>query len=229
LRNKIQSRWAFVLPLALIGLLLLAGNASANEDQPTIAKDSIQVTAYTFNVYHKSADTWSWVPLMSYRVNGPIPSGSQLYAEFAVPGAGPVKFDCRTEETQKGRSWKTECGGHDIPEDKGSLYTGTVDFAIKMRNELAGGDAALFTGHIKVAKVHSNEYGPKVVNHFVYYVDHDLELAHRVRLPYARWRDGDESPNVQCCILGSWRRGHCKFSAPSVLSGQGSRQNVLRR
>jgi hypothetical protein len=177
LRNKIRPTWAFVLPLALISLLLSAGDATANEDQPAIAKDSIQVTAYTLNVYRKNFDTWSWVPLISYRVNGPIASGSQLYAEFTLPGSGPwVKFDCRTEDTQKGRSWKTECGGHDIPEDKGSLYTGTVNFAIKIRNELAGGDATLFTGHLKVAKAHSNEFGPKVVNHFVYYVDQDWNL-----------------------------------------------------
>jgi hypothetical protein len=84
--RKIQSDRALtLLLLALISLFLLAGSASAGEDRPTIAKDSIQVTAYTFNVYHNSADTWSWVPLMTYRVNGPIGSGSQLYLEFTLP------------------------------------------------------------------------------------------------------------------------------------------------
>ena len=74
-----------------------------NQDQPTIAKDSIQVTAFTLNVYKKNYDNWSWVPKMEYRVNGPIASGSQLYVEFTLPGTGPwVKFDCKTEETQKG-------------------------------------------------------------------------------------------------------------------------------
>jgi hypothetical protein len=205
LKKKIRLTWALtILPLALIGLLPSARNASANEDQPTIAKDSIQVTAFTFNVYHNSADTWSWVPLMSYRVNGPIPSGGQLYAEFAIPGAGPVKFDCRTEETQKGHSWKTECGGHDIPEDKGSLFTGTVNFAIKMRNELAGGDATLFTGRMKVAKAHSNEGGSKVVNHFVYYVDHDWNLP----IGYVfLTRDGVVGMNRPMFDVAFWVRG----------------------
>ena len=129
-------------------------STAASDDQPTVAKDSVQVTAFTFDVYRKNYDLWSWVPSMEYRVNGPIPSGSQLYAEFNIPGTGPwVKFDCRTEETQKGYSWKTECGGREIPEDKGSTYTGPVDFAIKMRNELAGGDMTLFTGRAKVKKV----------------------------------------------------------------------------
>jgi hypothetical protein len=157
-----------------------AGNSAAGEDQPTIAKDSVQVTAFTNDFYHKSYDTWSWVPLIEYRVNGPIASGSQLYVEFTMPGNGPwVKFDCPTEETQKGYRLKTVCGGRDIPgeEDKSSTYTGPVNFAIHMRNELAGTDTTLFTGKTKVAKVHSNEaQTPKFVNHFVYYMDHDWNM-----------------------------------------------------
>ena len=165
------------LSFFLIVLLALAPGSASAQDQPTIAKDSIQVTAFTFNVYKGNYDAWSWVPRMEYRVNGPIASGSQLYVEFTLPGTGPwVKFDCQTGEIEKGRWWKTECGGRDIPEDKGSTYTGPVNFAIKMRNELAGTDSTLFTGKMKVAKAHSNESGPKAVNKFVYYVDHDWNL-----------------------------------------------------
>ena len=86
------------------------------------------MTAFTFNVYRGNYDIWSWVPRIEFRVNGPIASGSQLYAEFTQPGGGPwVKFDCRTEETQKGYWWKTSCGGRDIPEEKGSTYIGLED------------------------------------------------------------------------------------------------------
>ena len=178
LRNKIESTWAVkLLPLVVIGLLFSAGNSAANDDEPTISKDSIQVTAFTFSVYHKNFDIWSWVPRIQFRVNGPVASGSQLYVEFTLPGTGPwVKFDCQTGEAQKGHWWKTDCGARDLPEEKGSTYTGPVNFAIKMRNELAGSDATLFTGKMRVAKAHSNESGPKVVNHFVYYVDHDWNL-----------------------------------------------------
>jgi len=45
-----------------------------------------------------------------------------------------------------------------------------------MRNELAGTNSTLFTGKMKIAKAHSNEHGPKFVNHFVYYVNHDWNL-----------------------------------------------------
>ena len=160
---------------ALVAVLLAAATAAAQE-QPTIAKDSVQVTAFTLSSYKGDFKTFSWLPRTQFRVNGPIASGSQLYVEFTVPGTGAwVKYDCKTEETQAGRWWQPECGGRDgIPEEKGITYT--VNFTIKMRNELAGGDVTLFNGKMKVAKVHSNETGPNYVNHFVYYVDQDWNL-----------------------------------------------------
>jgi hypothetical protein len=156
-------------------LFLLASTATA-QDQPTIAKDSLQITAFTFNVYKGNYDTWSWVPTMKFRVNGPIASGSQLYVEYNLPTGPWVKFDCDTGNIEKGYWWKTECGGRQIPEDKGSLYTGPVSFTIKMRNELQGTDSTLFTGKMKVGRHKSNEAGPKAANKFVYYVDHDWNL-----------------------------------------------------
>ena len=169
--------FSLILFATLILLLIPINNSAAGQDQPTLAKDSLQITAFTFNVYKGNYDTWSWVPKMEFRVNGPIESGSQLYVEYTLPGTGPwVKFDCKTGNIQAGYWWKTECGGRDIPEAKSSTYTGPVNFVIKMRNELAGTDATLFTGKMKVAKARSNEHGPKAVNKFVYFVDHDWNL-----------------------------------------------------
>jgi len=165
-----------ILLLALLagGSGIPPGSSAAVQVQPTVARDSVQVNAFTFNVYKGNYDVWSWVPRMEFRVNGPIPSGGQLYAEFALPGAGPwVKFDCKTEETQAGYWLKTECGGHRIPEDKGSTYTGPVRFAIKLRNELAGTDTTLFTGRMKVERAPSS--GAKA-SLFVYFVNQDWNL-----------------------------------------------------
>jgi hypothetical protein len=158
--------------------MMLSATNSAAQDQPTIQKDSVQVTAFTLSSYKKDFKVFSWVPQLKLRVNGPIASGSQIYAEFTVPGGTSWKFDCKTQETEKGRWWEAdECGGRNaLGEDKGITYTGPVSFAIKMRNELMGGDVTLFTGKMKVARVHSNETGPDYVNHFVYYVDHDWNL-----------------------------------------------------
>ncbi|HEX2641066.1 MAG TPA: hypothetical protein VHL50_10860, partial [Pyrinomonadaceae bacterium] len=146
-------------------------------DTPTVAKDSVVVNAFTLSSYKGDFKVWSWVPKMEFRVNGPIESGGQLYAEFALPTGAWVKFDCQTSETLKGHWLKTECGGRDgIPEDKGMTYSGPVSFKIKMRNELGGTDSTLYTGKVKVLKARSNETGPDYVNHFVYYVDQDWNL-----------------------------------------------------
>ncbi|HEV2802207.1 MAG TPA: hypothetical protein VGW12_17175 [Pyrinomonadaceae bacterium] len=177
MRNKFGFGSAFaLLSLAVMCLMPASVNSAASQDQPTIAKDSVQLIAFTHSSYKQNYDVWSWVPKISYRVNGPMPSGSQLYVEYTIPGSAPVKFDCATEETRKGYWWRTECGGRDIPEDKSTTYTGPINFAIKLRNELAGTDMTLFKGRAKVGKTLSNEHGPKAANKFVYYVDHDWNL-----------------------------------------------------
>lgn len=169
------------LTYAFMFLFLIAGATSIAEtattqDKPTIAKDSIQIRAFTFNVYKKNYDVWSWVPEMKFRVNGPIASGSQLHVQYSLPTGPWVKFDCETNNIEKGYWWKTQCGGRQIPEDQSSTYTGPVNFTIKLRNELQGTDETLFTGKMKVAKARSNEHGPKAANKFVYFVDHDWNL-----------------------------------------------------
>ena len=178
MRNRLALASAFTLSaLALVAALLIPAAAAA-QDQPTVAKDSIWIRAWTNNSFKGNYDVWSWVPEMKFRVNGPIPSGSQLYVEFKQPnGTAPwLQFDCPTQETQKGYWWETgDCGGRQV-EDKSILAVGPVNFSIKMRNELAGGDQTLFTGRIKVAKALTNEVGPKAAQKFVYYVDHDWNL-----------------------------------------------------
>jgi hypothetical protein len=219
LRNRFKFTSAFtLLSAALIALLVSAGTGSsaASQDQPTIAKDSVQMNAFTYNVYKKSYDTWSWVPQVAFRVNGPIPSGSQLYVEYTVPGAPPVKFDCSTEETQAGRWWKTECGGREgVPEEKSTTYTGPFTFAIKMRNELAGGDVTLFNGKAKVAKAHSNEISTgKFANHFVYYVDQDWNLPIAYVFYNADELKGMDRPILN---LAFWVRGEAVNMQPHLF------------
>src|SRR5438270_12570481 len=176
MNNRILRCFASVVCALTVGIL--SSDRASAQDQPTIQKDSVQVTAFTLSSYKKDFKVFSWVPKLNLRVNGPIASGSQIYAEFTAPGATGWKFDCKTEEIGAGRWWQVDdCGGRDaLGEDKGITYTGPVNFTIKMRNELMGGDATLFTGKFKVAKVHSNETGPDYVNHFVYYVDQDWNL-----------------------------------------------------
>jgi hypothetical protein len=178
MQSRLLSRRTLIaLALALPTFVSAAAYSKADDEGPAIAKDSIVVNAYTEDQYHKQFNHWSWVPRIIFRVNGPIESGSQLYVEFGYPGNPDwVKFDCQTGAIEKDHWWKTECGGHDIPEEKGVTYTGLVNFSIKMRNELQGKDLTLFLGKAKVAKARTNEVGPKAVNEWVYYVDEDWTL-----------------------------------------------------
>ncbi len=83
-----------------------------------------------------------------------------------------MKIKCASAEN----AVNFECGVWNGPQDKGITATGPVDFAIKMRNELAGTEQTLFAGRAKVEKALSNEHGPKAANHFVYFVNHDWNL-----------------------------------------------------
>src|SRR4051794_13106107 len=65
-----------------------AADAPAGDDVPTVVKDQLNITAYTVNSYKGKYDVWSWLPKITARFNGPIPSGSQLWAEFILP-TGP--------------------------------------------------------------------------------------------------------------------------------------------
>jgi hypothetical protein len=157
--------------------IVKAADTPAAADGPTIAKDYVSIKAFTIPSYQKKFDAWSWLPGIRFRVNGPIASGSQLWVEFSLPTGPWVKFDCKTEEIHKDHWWSVDdAGGRDIGEDNGTTYTGPVDFAIHVRNELAGTDSVLFKGKIKVSKAHSNEVGDQAAQHFVYYVDQDWNL-----------------------------------------------------
>jgi hypothetical protein len=203
-----------LLLLSVCSFPLVSQTSQAADAAPTIAKDSLLVNAHTLNVFKKDYDKWSWVPRLAFRVNGPIPSGGQLYADFSIPGGGSIKFDCQTRETAAGRSFGTECGGSDIPEEKGTTYTGKVSFKIGMRNELASTDATLFTGKATIAKVHTNEVGPKAKLKFVYYVDEDWNLP--IAYVYLKPNDvtGWKAPTFQAAF---WLRGEGNNLQPHLF------------
>ena len=52
MKNKFSLIWTIklLLVVVVIALIFPVGNSAAYDDQPTIAKDSVQVTAFTFNV-----------------------------------------------------------------------------------------------------------------------------------------------------------------------------------
>jgi hypothetical protein len=200
-----SSRFSLLVLLALFVSADATGHSALAQEGPAIQKDSLLFTAYTVAEYRGNYDIWSWLPRAEFRVHGPIESGDQLFVEVTLPGRGLwVKFDCETEERAAGRWMETKCGGRDdIPEAKGVTYVGPVSFAIKLRNPLSeGGVKTLFTGKAKVAKARSNERGPKAVNKFVYFVDHDWTLP--IGYVHLDYSDG---PNLPRFAVTFWARG----------------------
>jgi hypothetical protein len=176
------SGWRVVLPAALV---LLAAGAARADDAPTIAKDSVRVKATFVDgawTGGKKGPGSSWLPAIEYRVNGPIAKGTQLSAEFSLPGGKPwVKFDCPEVvlEVKTGAWWKTACGAltYDrspgVRDNQAITATGVFGFAIKASNELAGMKATLFTGKVKVGKWTPHPKAPLAIE---YYVDEDWRL-----------------------------------------------------
>jgi len=190
------------IALAICSLSLIPQTSRAADAAPTIAKDSLLVNAHTLNVYKKDYDKWSWAPRLSFTVNGPIPSGGQLYADFSIPGGSSIKFDCPTQEIGAGRTYHTDCT--DVPDDQGTLYTGKVPFKIGLRNELAGTDITIYTGKAIISKAHTNEVGPKAKLKFVYYVEEDWNLP----IGYVYLKPGDVTGwKAPTFMAAFWVRG----------------------
>ncbi|MEO8899935.1 MAG: hypothetical protein ABI488_00110 [Polyangiaceae bacterium] len=211
LKNKLLKQ---LLAVSVCSLPLVAQTALAADAGPTVQKDSVLVEAHTLNVYKKDYDKWAWVPRIVFNVNGPIPSGGQLYGEFSPPGAPSIKFDCDTRETAAGRTFSTDCGGSAIPEEKGTLYTGKVSFKIGMRNELAGTDITIYSGKATISKVHTNEVGPKAKLKFVYFVQQDWTLP----IGYVYLKAGEvigwKAPTFQAAF---WVRGEATNIQPHLF------------
>ena len=133
----------------------------------------LQFMAETINEYKKDYDTWSWLPRIKFRTTAPLPSGAHYYVEVSQPGGAPwVKFDCEIDDHRA----NYQCGYQNEPKDQSILTVGIVPFTIKMRNELAGTEATLFTGKAKVEKAPSDEVGPAAVKRLVYYVNQDWNM-----------------------------------------------------
>lgn len=193
------------LNLALLCVVLGGTAAAADDDVPTIDKESIRIR---FQAGKETAfEKPGWVPAIEYRVNGPIASGSQLSVEFSLPGKNPwVTFDCQTGAIEKGHTWKTTCGGEDISNDKAVVYTGPVGFTIRLRNELSGTNLTLFTGKAKVGKnpppAHSGPNYHWTASEF--YVDDDW----RIPIAFVFFAKDKSHMDQSFLHVGFWYRGN---------------------
>jgi hypothetical protein len=183
MRLRMSSIEAVVLLLLTIPTwspTLMNGLVSAQ----TINKPSVQVRLQVHKGYQGDPETWSWTPVITFRVNGPFSPGGALSVEYTSP-AKTWKFDCQVEEAGPGWLGVRDCG-QNPPDAQAVTYTGPVDFKINLRNELEGKNATLLSGKFKVEKFHEGVVDlPKFKNNFVYYVNYDWVLP--IAYVYDEW------------------------------------------
>ncbi|MDP9264439.1 MAG: hypothetical protein M3O85_08990, partial [Acidobacteriota bacterium] len=212
MKNRIRS-WQSPLFLLLPLLLLLsAASPSARaQDEPTIVKDSLQVKAFTWEngPTNRTSDLPAWVPVINFRVNEPIPSGSRIWVEFSYPG----KKDWLTGDCSGGSEFSGTSGwgcpaDNNFAREKSIRFLGLVDFAIHLSNELLGTNTVLFRGKAKVGKEPLKNKNNPIF--FQYYVDEDW----RVPIGYLRRDRNDRTLNIEM-----WFRGSPGEVSPHLFQG----------
>ena len=197
----------------------------------TIDKASVQVRLQIHKEYNGDPETWSWTPVIRFRVNGPISKGSAFAVEYNSPGKA-WKFDCLTDEYGAGWLGVRDCGMNP-PDGQAVTYTGPVDFKINFRNELEGKNGTLFSGKFKVDKFHEGVVDlPKFKNNFIYYVNYDWALP--MAYVYDEWVYNWEYPGKTMVpqltnsrlMTAFWFRGtntsviYSKYAAYLYFNGQ---------
>lgn len=172
-----KSRTAMWLASMLFTMLLftamsLTALAQDEPAEPTIRKDSILASAYTYGT--------QWSANFRFEVNAPFTREDRLWVDVLYPG-------------RKDRV-TVECAGDSAGEDKADFRcpaasappyntaVGVVDFEIHMANDLSGKNLVLFRGKMKV--VRGPEHAGRLADHF--HVDEDW----RIPIGYL-YRDGE--------------------------------------
>ncbi len=181
--------------------------SKANQSGPTLIKYSVQVTADRLVHYWKQPEVdnyWSWLPRVNFSVLGPSIAGTVYTVDFTNPDGSPwYSVDCVSQTIEAGR-W----GGVETPvvtthvDKRTTLATGTFGFKIRMKNEVMGTNATLFTGKFRVNKFHVGNDLPAFKNQFEYYVDQDWLLP----LGYL-WLSPQIDPRSPVLVATMWFRG----------------------
>ncbi|MEZ0367976.1 MAG: hypothetical protein ACAI44_02690, partial [Candidatus Sericytochromatia bacterium] len=207
LKNKRRLASAFITLALAAGQLVSSGAYAASQDDAGIDKTSLQVTARTLNFHGQNRKMWSWVPEFRFSLIRGRNSGDRHSVEYTIPGSPTLKTDCELNSRGDGFA----CGGRSIPEEKGSIYTGPVNFAIKVRNELTGTGANLFSGRMKVSKACTNAACPNTAGEWVYYVDQDWNL------PIGHIFYDLQEPDYPTFNVAFWARGSTHQMEPHLF------------
>ena len=169
--------------LATLFLLAAAGQAAWAQDELAVAKDTLAIKADVWEISCGTRDLeQGCVPgnqlrlEIEFQVIGALPSGGQLWVEYAPTGKKPLKFACESGEVfQKPDRLQAHChretraGQEEGIHYKTTVPTGLVPFTIGVRNELMETDTVIYKGKFKLG---SYKFGTGLE----YYVDEDWRL-----------------------------------------------------
>jgi hypothetical protein len=149
----------------------------SSQTGPSINKTSVQFFLQVHKGYKGDPETWSWTPMINFRVNAPFKPGDAVSVEYTLPGK-TWKYDCNPQDAGPSSAWVgvRDCG-QNPPDSEAVTYIGPVDFKINLKNELEGKNSTLFAGKFKVEKFHEGVVDlPKFKNNNVFYVNYDWTL-----------------------------------------------------
>jgi hypothetical protein len=160
----------------------IPGLAQPAATEPYLVRTSLQVRAYTERSYWKGSekayDHWTWLPEISAQVLGPLPSGTQVFADFTRPDGKPwMSLEMRAPgralpNLPAGQTLYLENAAPTEAQQRIALTEGG-HVGFQVRSLYNGAHKLLFKGRMKVVKAHSGVPGPAFKNQFVFYTDND--------------------------------------------------------
>ncbi len=126
-------------------------------------------------------NTWSWAPEITFAINGPVPSGSQLYVEFDTADGKPWFTQRMATPTLEDDYWENVDHVEDINLDQLekkaiTAQSGLFPFRIRLKNALGGTNEILFSGRYKIATYIPDQKIPEYKGKKEIYVDEDWRL-----------------------------------------------------
>ena len=231
--KKIMSLVLGLLIAAFIISIPKASLAEGTQVGPTVDKSSIILWTRKLNFYYPKPGQMddkkcSWLPLMDFKINGPIAAGTTFFIDYTLPGNKPwVSVTLTSTEVPAGGWYTYDRAGNDIADEKGTMATGLIDFKIRMVNELEGTKATLLTGKINVKKY--NFFQPDK-NKFDYYIDQDWRLP--LATIYGNWGEisygGWVANQAPYLWVDAWFRNELESQAFVFYKGKkiGSNENT---
>jgi hypothetical protein len=162
----------FVLALCLAA----AATPAAAQGDIAVAKDTIRLTVNLRSCYMGDEGCGGsdrvLYPEISCHLNGALPSGSQPWVEFRAAGKPPLRMDCSLKEVW-GRENRWEvAGGGSRSSTTGFVYSGkvpsgTIEFTLGIRNELAETNTTVYEGKARYETWHRNPADDSTAEVFV--------------------------------------------------------------